>query len=151
VNAAQLTLIIDNLKRAHDHLATVPEERLDLSNYRRDTKCGTLFCAAGELSTVPYFADLGLRLERMGEYTWGEDTWGDVVWGLIDSALTGPRSLDAIFGPEAYGHLFATYGYSRLDMELMDMSPADWYSRERLGQEANHRQRTDYAPVQPPS
>ena len=52
--------IIQNLNKAIEVVTNFPAEQLDLTNFRVDTECGTLYCTLGLLTTVEYFQNLGL-------------------------------------------------------------------------------------------
>ena len=107
--------ILSNIKRAISVIAASPEEGLDLDRFKVESKCGTLHCAAGLLTTDPYFADLGMAL-RLGHGT---------VFRLYDSKNPEMEVhqfgfLDKIFGPDAFDVLFFEYGRGTLDLEIMN-------------------------------
>ena len=91
--------ILENLRIAIEALEAAPEEAIDLARFK--SPCGTLFCFAGLLTTVPHFQALGMRLEE--KYGWEnyyslkvKDTNYRNIW----------TELDEIFGKDSFSNLF---------------------------------------------
>jgi hypothetical protein len=107
--------IIDNLCKAKEHLASISEDTLDLSMFRRDgPACGTLACSAGHLCDNPHFAQF-MKLER--DQVCG--SWRLCVFPLNGFEWRAWRGvgLDDYFGPDAFQRLFAERGRGYLDQK----------------------------------
>lgn len=95
--------ILDNLRLAHTVISGIPEDTLDLRQYK--TECGTIACTAGHLSMHPHFAPF-MRLELTHEV----DGVGGYSLRPVDFF-----DLDASFGPAAFDSMFAQRGQGRFD------------------------------------
>lgn len=93
------TLIITNLTTLRDAVALQPEEQFDLSNYKKESECGTLFCTAGLAATMPHFQLQGVTL-----YSWSYNRHMVRVDGIdVDDS----PSTDVLFGDKAWKNCFA--------------------------------------------
>lgn len=98
--------IRDNLLQAIAATEAFPERLLALHYYRKETDCGTMYCLAGLLTTVPHFAEQGLTLQRSER---------DPTWTLV----TEGRKLNDILGYSAWFRLFAPRGAAEWDEQLL--------------------------------
>jgi hypothetical protein len=101
---------IENLKAAIAAVEAQPE--LDLNQYRKVTDCGTLYCVAGLLPTIPHFAALGV----VGYI-------GGVGAPELPDSRSSDDTLDELFGMfpdgDAYNCLCALRKYGEWDEELL--------------------------------
>lgn len=99
---------IENLKVTIAAVEAQPE--LDLEQYRRVTDCGTLYCVAGLLPTIPHFAEMGVVAYGRGG--------APVLPGYYGSNI----ALYALFGTfpdgDAYRCLCASRHWGAWDEEL---------------------------------
>lgn len=117
---AQRALYVHNLTLARDFIKTLNPERLNLEQWcDRDNTCGTLYCTAGWLTTHPFFGQF-MKIDE-----------NDVLVPTFIPAWTAARLpgeamaykyrwLDALFGPDAFDHIFSAEGEGAFDDELLD-------------------------------
>lgn len=108
--------IIDNLKRALVILEAAPSEGLYLDSFK--SPCGTIHCAAGLLTTDPYFNSLGMGLRE----TYSKTSYLLVNLKLNETAMDtwNFTFLDAIFGVDAFDCLFDEYGVGDYDKIIIE-------------------------------
>lgn len=102
--------IIENLNTLAAAIVAYPEKLFDLSRYRLQEDCGTLYCSAGLAASMPFFQEQGM--------TYDEDGQGDVLVGGVFIAQSFNR-LNEMFGPEAFDTLFSTYHSGMYDTRLI--------------------------------
>lgn len=107
--------IIQNLETLIEAVEAHPEDHFNLSRFKQETECGTLFCTIGLAATMPYFQEQGLELvnitPRFSERQ------------VFDVRINGGHSyeamlVDPLFGPNAFGRLFDPAGLGSLDEVL---------------------------------
>lgn len=114
-----LFVIIENLELAIKAVEEYPEELFDLERFQDRTQCGTLYCTAGLLSTVPHFYHQGVKLVDEGEDLCGANRWRLIR--KIDPA-TGVMNytyLWSLFGDWAFDRLFEGRGHGIWDEHLI--------------------------------
>jgi len=108
--------ILYNLERAYIVLEAVPPAKFYLNAFRQEGECGTLFCAAGHLTTVPFFRKF-MVLEQMRA---DPSSWSLKPVQEADIAMvrySGHRDwLDNHFGPNAYYNCFSSRNNGGRDM-----------------------------------
>lgn len=124
--------VLFNLGVAIGVLSKVPEEKLDLGTWVRETECGTLFCAAGHLTQHEHFKQFmalgpqaGYKKSLASEKVL---TLVPVIDGVVQPdtvGWTGWRWLGAHFGPNAFNHCFHKRGSGSLDTEHPDFTYAE--------------------------
>ena len=118
--------IKENLQKAIAVLNATPTSQIDLDTFT----CGTTHCAAGWLTTDPYFQRLGMGLRPWleGRSLLEEKSWLDDIqphkWILHDTRnpdiAQDYRFLDNIFGADAYEVLFEPYGHGEKDESIFE-------------------------------
>lgn len=107
---------IENLKAAIAAVEAQPE--LELSHYRTETECGTLFCVAGLLPEVRHFQALGVRRHRAWTYPElgrkGVFATLHELFGGFGAAFDDDEGVDS-----AYLHLCASRHSGTWDRDLL--------------------------------
>lgn len=99
-------LILSNLRLLRSAVEAQPEKLFDLSNYKQESKCGTLFCTAGLAATMPEFQEQGMGFRPLPAAPWkcivtiGDEDIDD--WGVA-APLFGDKAWDACFAGRADG------------------------------------------------
>lgn len=129
----RLPLIIENLERAIKAVQAQPETNFDLEYFRDDNpSCGTCFCTIGLLSTLDHFQKQGVVLEEFKVPYRGTTSYTLNTRPAHDG-VENYEYLDDIFGPDAFGRLFAQAGDGDFDEEHEREAKDDWarslYSR----------------------
>lgn len=100
--------IITNLETLLAAVEVQPEGLFDLSMFKQDSSCGTLFCTIGVAACLPHFQAQGLEFGRV------QGNNKEVV--LINGYAAYNRGVaDPIFGPNAFDHLFEPAGLGGFD------------------------------------
>lgn len=104
-------LILRNLKTLHAAVEQQPEALFDLSAYKQELSCGTLFCSAGLAASMPVFQAQGMGMDRDGQ------RFVVTVYGVD---ILYAHGIDKLFGEEAWDNCFATgdEGYRDSDAPL---------------------------------
>lgn len=96
--------IRENLLQAINQIAVCPVETLNLENWVDETPCGTLYCAAGLLGTIPFFMDQGLVLHRLhGRSRSFVSSLKSVEYRSIMETIFGDSAFERIFACKWYG------------------------------------------------
>lgn len=102
---------IENLEILIDAVEQHPEELFDLSKYKQEKNCGTLFCTLGLAASMPEFQAQGVEFVKRPEYSSSDvKINGETAW-YADTA-------DGIFGPEAFSRLFEPADCGSMDAFL---------------------------------
>lgn len=104
-------LVLTNLNVLLEAVKAYPEKQFNLSNYRDETECGTLFCVAGLAATLPHFNAQGMYFDK--------DEWSEWVIRMdADRTVSDDEATDPLFGPESWYNMFSTYGSGNRDVVL---------------------------------
>lgn len=104
---------IENIEILIEAVTAQPEELFDLSKYKREESCGTLFCTLGLAATLPEFQAQGLKIFQCGDAF--DVTINDVhAWyeGIAEPVF-GPNAFIRLFEPADCGTMDAVLGYDR--------------------------------------
>jgi hypothetical protein len=99
--------ILKNIDEAVKVIQAYPPALFNLSLYRAEHKCGTIYCAVGLLATASYFKGLG----------WGYEEGSD------HPKINGTHfeaEVDDFFGPDADDCLFFPRGMGEYDGEILE-------------------------------
>lgn len=133
--------ILANIDEAIRLVTEQPEALLYLETYEQKTDCGTLYCAAGLLTTSAHFRNLGWSLYR-GEH-------GDrYAWVHINGREITNERAEPYFGPTASRNLFSAAGGSAFDCDFEGYFNDEGDTGEGHKALALHRLRTQRALVE---
>lgn len=112
---AKKAQILTNIELAIQVIEASPENEIDLEAFKTEgIGCGTIHCAAGLLTTCPYFANLGmaLRLNGCGSFR---------LYNLHSPAVHWQfEFISEIFGKDGFNVLFSEYGSGSFDLQVMN-------------------------------
>lgn len=105
--------IIDNLEALLAEVKLQPESTFDLSVFKKETECGTIFCAVGLACTMPRFQEMGFEF-RACEGVYRTNYFTEINGeDVMDAGVADPY-----FGGNAFRELFSPAGDGRLDGDL---------------------------------
>lgn len=102
--------ILTNLEVLLAAVKSQPEALFNLSSYRNDTECGTMFCTAGLAATLPHFNAQKMR--------WGVDAFDDPTVLIGSGSVGDDEKTDPLFGQNSWYNLFSTFGSGSRDEDL---------------------------------
>lgn len=107
--------IINNLETLLAAVEAQPESQFNLSHFKVEEPCGSLFCTVGLACTMPEFKAMGYELVPTGGNWNGSPTYRAHVnhEDVVESDVCDPA-----FGDEAYQRLFRPAGGGWIDDDL---------------------------------
>lgn len=112
-------IIINNLKTLLAAVEAQPESQFDLSFYKKEEACGTLFCTIGLAATMPHFQALGYNFKsfqnRSGGFVYfvNKDD-EEVTYTDITDEDFGDGAFEALFAPASRGTTDEALGYEAI-------------------------------------
>ncbi len=102
--------IINNLEILTAAVEAQPEPMFNLSRFKSETECGTLFCTVGLATTIPHFQELGFHIVQLAP------NWLGV--NVDDEFIADEGVSERYFGQEAFPRLFEAAGQGSQDSAL---------------------------------
>lgn len=105
--------IKENLVRAREIIAA--HDKFDLSQFARNTGCGTLYCGAGLLGTIDEFKEQGIVLVGRGNPSSSDCYSRTMPCFCLSTDYPNKPCADYVFGDNCFLDLFAERGYGTYD------------------------------------
>lgn len=106
--------IVANLELLRAAVEAQPVGLFDLSFYKKEEPCGTLFCTAGLACSMPEFIAKGFGFIT----AWGHK---EAVFASVDSVeISGSDKTDPTFGKDSWSRLFEVRNDGEFDKEHPD-------------------------------
>lgn len=117
--------VINNLTTLLAAVEAQPETLFDLQQFKQTKPCGTIFCTVGLAATMPHFTEQGLGLTQY--YPGTDGGYYVSLNGMHMCEDENEEALEAMFGPEAFEHLFQPAGEGMKDAAYgLEQTFDDW-------------------------
>lgn len=111
VNPENIMNVIENLKVLITAIEAEPTNNIDLRRYRYEPEvasCGTIYCAAGLVPTIPHFIEMGVYADNFGAPRMPgtfdiDETLVTLFWGDISPFDRKDPAFFCLFAPRAAG------------------------------------------------
>jgi hypothetical protein len=105
--------IISNLFLLRDAVAKYEPKLFDLSSYKKERECGTLYCTAGLAATLPVFKEQGMILQAAG--------FDCSMVRVNGHDIDDDGIADGLFGEDAWRTCFAPRGEGKYDDDFQGL------------------------------
>lgn len=131
-------LILNNLRLLYSAVEAHPEEIFDLSSYKQESSCGTLFCTAGLAASMSVFQAQGVGWKR--QFCNDADNYGD-DWHYVTVdgiPIYETTAADYLFGTNSFENCFAANSMGARDWdgfgyeEVPDKQLALWRLEQQI-------------------